>query len=101
MSELLAAVHRHRQSLFAIGMIALVAWLLWSARGALPAFFIGLALVFVLDPGVTFLQRRGIPRWAGVIVMYVVVARIRPRATRGFSGPVSSRLASVRRRKSC
>ena len=76
MSELLAAAHRHRQSLFAIGMIALVAWLLWSARGALPAFFIGLALVFVLDPGVTFLQRRGIPRWAGVIVMYVVVVAV-------------------------
>ncbi len=76
MSELLAAVHRHRQSLFAIGMITLVAWLLWSARGALPAFFIGLALVFVLDPGVTFLQRRGIPRWAGVIVMYAVLVGV-------------------------
>ena len=40
---------------------------------ALPAFFIGLALAFVLDPGVTRLQRVGLPRWAGVLVMYALV----------------------------
>ena len=54
-------------------MTVLLLWLLWSARGALPAFFIGLALAFVLDPGVTRLQRLGVPRWVGVLAMYVVV----------------------------
>jgi predicted PurR-regulated permease PerM len=76
MAELLTTIRRHRQALFALVMIALVLWLLWSARGALPAFFIGLALAFVLDPAVTFLARRGMPRWAGVIVMYVAVVAI-------------------------
>lgn len=76
MAELIASVHRHRQALFAVAMITLVAWLLWSARGALPAFFIGLALVFVLDPAVTLLDRRGMPRWAGVIVMYVALVAV-------------------------
>ena len=76
MSELLASVRRHRQSIFALGMIAIVAALLWNARGALPAFFIGLALAFVLDPAVTFLARRGMPRWAGVIVMYVALVAV-------------------------
>lgn len=76
MAELIATVHRHRQALFAVAMITLVAWLLWSARGALPAFFIGLALVFVLDPAVTLLDRRGMPRWAGVIVMYVALVAV-------------------------
>jgi predicted PurR-regulated permease PerM len=76
MSELLASVRRHRLALFAVAMIAVVAYLLWSARGALPAFFIGLALAFVLDPAVTFLARRGMPRWAGVIVMYVAVVAV-------------------------
>jgi predicted PurR-regulated permease PerM len=76
MPELLASIHRHRQAIFAVGMIALVAWLLWTARGALPVFFIGLALVFVLDPGVTLLARWGLPRWAGVFVMYVVVVGV-------------------------
>jgi predicted PurR-regulated permease PerM len=76
MAELLATVHRHRQAIFALVMVAIVVLLLWTARGALPAFFIGLALAFVLDPAVTFLARRGMPRWAGVIVMYVVVAAL-------------------------
>jgi predicted PurR-regulated permease PerM len=76
MAELIATVRRHRQALFALAMIALVAWLLWTARGALPAFFIGLALVFILDPGVTLLARRGMPRWAGVLVTYVALVAV-------------------------
>lgn len=76
MADLLGAVRRHRLSIFALAMIVLVAWLLWSARGALPAFFIGLALAFVLDPGVTFLQRRGVPRWGGVLAMYALVVAL-------------------------
>jgi predicted PurR-regulated permease PerM len=76
MAELIATVRRHRQSLLALAMITLVAWVLWSARGALPAFFIGLALVFVLDPAVTRLNRLGMPRWAGVIVMYVALVAV-------------------------
>ena len=76
MAELIATVHRHRQALFAVAMVTLIAWLLWSARGALPAFFIGLALAFVLDPAVTLLHRRGMPRWAGVIVMYVALVAV-------------------------
>ena len=55
MSELTSSMRRHRQELFALFMIAIVLLLLWLARGALPAFFIGLALAFVLDPGVTAL----------------------------------------------
>jgi predicted PurR-regulated permease PerM len=76
MAELLATMHRHRQALFALVMIVIVGLLLWTARGALPAFFIGLALAFVLDPAVTVLARRGMPRWAGVIVMYVTVVAV-------------------------
>jgi len=76
MSELVDSIRRHRQSIFALAMIVIVLWLLWTARGALPAFFIGLALTFVLDPIVTFLARRGAPRWAGVIVAYVAVVLV-------------------------
>jgi predicted PurR-regulated permease PerM len=76
MAELLTTIKRHRQALFALLMIVLVLWLLWSARGALPAFFIGLALAFILDPAVTYLARNGVPRWAGVVVMYVAVVAV-------------------------
>jgi predicted PurR-regulated permease PerM len=76
MSELVASVKRHRQALFALVMVVGVVGLLWTARGALPAFFIGLALAFVLDPVVTFLSRRGVPRWAAVVVSFVAVIAV-------------------------
>jgi predicted PurR-regulated permease PerM len=76
MPELIASMHRHRQAIFAVLMVALVVILLWNARGALPAFFIGLALAFVLDPAVTLLHRRGVPRWAGVLVTYVALVAV-------------------------
>ena len=76
MPDLLASINRNRQALFALLMIAIVLFLLWTARGALPAFFIGLALAFILDPAVTLLARRGVPRWAGVVVMYVAVVAV-------------------------
>ena len=76
MAELVATVRRHKQALFALFMIAVVLAVLWVARGALAAFFIGLALAFVLDPGVTALARRGIPRWAGVLLSYAAVVAI-------------------------
>ena len=76
MAELLATIRRHRQAIFALVMIAIVLWLLWSARGALPAFFIGLGLAFILDPTVTYLARHGMPRWAGVVVSYVAVVTV-------------------------
>jgi predicted PurR-regulated permease PerM len=76
LADLLGTLNRHRLAIFSLAMIVLLAWLLWSARGALPAFFIGLALAFVLDPGVTRLQRLGVPRWLGVLAMYAVVVAL-------------------------
>ena len=76
MAELLGAVRRHRLSLFALAMLVLVAWLVWSARGALPAFVIALALAFILDPVVSALQRLGAPRWLGVLGAYALVVAI-------------------------
>ncbi len=76
MADLLGALSRHRLGLFVLAVLALLAWLFWTARGALPAFFIALALAFVLDPVVTILQRRGVPRWAGVLVAYAAVVAL-------------------------
>jgi predicted PurR-regulated permease PerM len=72
-ADLLDALRRHRLSLFVLAVLLLLAWLLWSVKGALPAFFIGAALAFVLDPVVTVLQRRGLRRWIGILVAYAAV----------------------------
>lgn len=73
MAELLEALRRHRLGIFVLACGIAVIWLVWTARGALPAFIIGLALAFVLDPVVTFLERRRIPRWLGVLISYALV----------------------------
>jgi predicted PurR-regulated permease PerM len=64
-------VARHRLALWAMFWIGLVVLALWLARGALPVFGIAIALAFVLDPPVTALQRRGVPRLAGVLLVYL------------------------------
>jgi predicted PurR-regulated permease PerM len=75
-AEVLRAIRRHRLALLVLAVAVLLAWLLWSARGALPAFVIGLALAFILDPIVTWLQRRGVPRWGGVLASYAGVVAL-------------------------
>ncbi|HET9539892.1 MAG TPA: AI-2E family transporter, partial [Candidatus Limnocylindria bacterium] len=76
MADLLGTLKRHRLGLFVLLVGLLLAWMLWSVKGALAAFIIGVALAFVLDPLVTFLQRRGVPRWGGVLVAYVAVVAL-------------------------
>ena len=76
MGDLLSALGRHRVSIFVLAVGLLIGWLLWQVKGALPAFFIAVALALILDPVVTFLQRRGVPRWAGVLVSYVAVVTL-------------------------
>lgn len=66
-------VARHRLGLFVAFAIAVVLLALWLARSALPVFGIAIALAFLLDPPVTALQRRGVPRLAGILIVYVLV----------------------------
>ena len=76
MADLLGTLRRHRLGIFVFFVGLLLAWMLWSVKGALAAFIIGVALAFVLDPLVTFLQRRGVPRWGGVLVAYAAVVAV-------------------------
>jgi predicted PurR-regulated permease PerM len=64
---------RHRLELFVTFAIVLLAAALWLARSALPVFAIAIALAFLLDPPVTALHRRGVPRVAGILLVYVAV----------------------------
>lgn len=66
-------IARHRLSLFVAFTIGVIVLALWLARSALPVFGIAIALAFLLDPPVSALQRRGIPRLAGILLVYVVV----------------------------
>lgn len=66
-------IARHRLGFFVTFAILVVVLALWLARSALPVFAIAIALAFLMDPPVTALQRRGVPRLAGILVMYLTV----------------------------
>ena len=52
---------------------AIVAGLvLWMARDSLRPFIVGLLVVYLLDPPVRWLARRGVPRLVAILVVYVV-----------------------------
>jgi predicted PurR-regulated permease PerM len=52
-------------------LLALVALVGWSIRVVWPPLILAGAIVFLLNPAVTALQRRGVPRVAGTILSYL------------------------------
>jgi predicted PurR-regulated permease PerM len=74
------AIHRAGQVAWAlVGLAAAVAifgWLAWKVGVIFPPLILAGALVFVLNPLVSFLQRRRVPRAAGVGLTYLGFAAI-------------------------
>jgi len=59
-----------------IGAAVVIGVLLWMARDAVRPFVLGLLLVYLLDPPVRWLARRGIRRSVAIIVVYVVAVLV-------------------------
>jgi predicted PurR-regulated permease PerM len=55
-----------------IGAAIVVGLLLWMARDSVRPFIVGLLLVYLLDPPVRWLVRRGLRRTIAIAVVYVV-----------------------------
>ena len=55
-----------------IGAAVVVALILWMARDAVRPFIVGLLLVYLLDPPVRWLARRGVPRILAILIVYLV-----------------------------
>jgi predicted PurR-regulated permease PerM len=55
-----------------IGAAILIGVLLWMARDAVRPFIFGLLMVYLLDPPVRWLSRRGIRRTFAILIVYVV-----------------------------
>jgi predicted PurR-regulated permease PerM len=51
--------------------VAIIAWLAWKVAVIFPPLILAGAIVFILNPFITMLQRRGIPRLAGVAMTYL------------------------------
>lgn len=50
--------------------VAIIGWLAWKVAVIFPPLILAGAIVFILNPFITLLQRRGIPRLAGVALTY-------------------------------
>ena len=55
-----------------IGAAVVIGLLLWMARDNLRPFIVGLLLVYLLDPPVRWLTRRGLRRSLAILLVYVV-----------------------------
>lgn len=55
-----------------IGAAILLGVLFWMSRDSIRPFIVGLLLVYLLDPPVRWLVRRGLPRTLAIVVVYVV-----------------------------
>jgi predicted PurR-regulated permease PerM len=51
--------------------VAVIAWIAWQVAVIFPPLILAGAIVFILNPFITRLQRRGIPRVAGVALTYL------------------------------
>ncbi len=54
-------------------IVILGAWLLWVVKDVLVLLLLAVVLSAALHPAITWLERRGIPRPAGVISLYVLI----------------------------
>jgi predicted PurR-regulated permease PerM len=52
-------------------LVAIVGLIVWYLRVVLPPLLLAGAIVFILNPVVSFLQRRGVPRALGTLISYV------------------------------
>jgi predicted PurR-regulated permease PerM len=62
-----------RPAVVAVTAGILLAAVLLAAARALPIFVVGLALAYLIDPGVTALSGRGVPRWLASVVLVIVM----------------------------
>jgi predicted PurR-regulated permease PerM len=62
-----------RPAVVAVTAGILLAVVLLAAARALPIFVVGVALSYLIDPAVTGLERRGLPRWLASLVLVVLL----------------------------
>ena len=59
-----------------IAAAVVVGFLLYLGRDAVGPFVVGLLLVYLLHPAVEWLSRHRVPRWAAVLIVYIVTTFI-------------------------
>jgi len=70
-----AAEDRTRPQLIVLAVFGVIFFVLLSAAsGALGPFIVALVVAYLMAPVVSALQRRGVPRWLGILLIFIVMA---------------------------
>ena len=70
-----AAEDRTRPQLIVLAIFGGIVFVLLSAAsGALGPFIVALVVAYLMAPVVSALQRRGVPRWLGILLIFIVMA---------------------------
>lgn len=59
---------------FVVVGLSAATYLVWLVRGPLLLIFIAAFLAVALGPPVTLFQRRGLPRWLSILIVYAMIA---------------------------
>jgi predicted PurR-regulated permease PerM len=62
-----------RPALVAVGAAVVVLLLAGLAAGILTLFFLGIVIVYLIDPPISWLSRHHVPRWAGTLLMLAIL----------------------------
>jgi len=54
-------------------LLLIAAWLFYQIKDILFGFFVALILVGALNPTVTSIEKRGIPRWLAILFLYIIL----------------------------
>ena len=69
------AEDRTRRQLIVLAVFGAIFFVLLSAAsGALGPFIVALVVAYLMAPVVSALQRRGVPRWLGILLIFLVMA---------------------------
>jgi len=56
-----------------VALIAIVLAIAWASRAVVLPFVLALLVAYILAPPVSWLERKGVPRWAGVLICYLLI----------------------------
>jgi predicted PurR-regulated permease PerM len=63
-----------RPALVALGAAVIVLVLAGMAAGILTLFFLGIVIVYLIDPPISWMSRHHVPRWLGTLLMLAILA---------------------------
>jgi predicted PurR-regulated permease PerM len=69
-------VRRLVMATLVVGLVALAFWLAFQFHQAILILLAGIIVSLAVRPAVAQLQRRGVPSWAGILLIYLVLAVI-------------------------